>query len=95
MPHGLNYQGQKLWQSITASFGKLEDDPDKRRILEDACRTADIIDDLEKGRRGQPLIVQGSTKQPVVNPLIAELRVQRGLLAQLIGRLNFAVREED
>jgi hypothetical protein len=28
--------------------------------------------------------------QPVISPFIAEARVQRALLAQLLGRMNFA-----
>lgn len=95
MPKGMGYQGKKLWQSVTDAFGDLEDDPDKRRILFDACGTADLVDELEKGRAGEPLTVKGSKFQPVIHPLISELRYQRGLLAQLLARLNFAPMEDD
>ncbi|SUA04012.1 Uncharacterised protein [Mycolicibacterium fortuitum] len=95
MPKGMGYQGKKLWQSVTAEFGDLEEEPDKLRILYDACKTADLVDELEKGRAGEPLMVLGSARQKTISPLISELRYQRGLLAQLIARLNFAPREED
>lgn len=87
-PKGLDYQGQKLWKSITEEYD-IDCDPDKQRILFDACKTADMLDLLEKGMRGQPLTVKGSANQMVIHPLIAELRACRALLSNLLARLNF------
>ncbi len=47
MPKGLGYQGQKLWKSITEEFD-LDSEPDKLRILYDACKMADAVDRLDK-----------------------------------------------
>lgn len=88
MPKGLSTQGQKLWKSIVSSFS-LEDDPDKSRILFDACKLADQIDKMEKAMAGEPLTVLGSARQRVIHPLVAEIRVSRALLAQLLARMNF------
>ena len=91
MPNGLGYQGQKLWKAVTGEYN-ICNAPHKQRILQDACETADLIDEMKKGQRGEPLTVKGSQQQPVIHPLISELRFARALLAQLLARLNF---EED
>lgn len=88
MPKGLEYQGQKLWKSVVDEFD-LAAEPHKLRILFDACKTADLIDQLEKGMSGEPLTVLGSARQRTIHPLVSELRFARGLLAQLLARLNF------
>lgn len=88
VPKGLEYQGQKLWRSIVDEYD-IDSDPDKQRILFDACKTADMLDELEKGMSGQPLTVKGSANQLVIHPLIAELRACRALLSNLLARLNF------
>lgn len=88
MPKGLGYQGQKLWKSIVNEFD-LAVEPHKLRMLFDACKTADLIDQLEKGMAGEPLTVLGSARQRTIHPLVSELRFARGLLAQLLARLNF------
>ncbi|WP_231997449.1 hypothetical protein [Mycobacterium sp. 1245111.1] len=95
MPHGLGYQGRKLWQSVVAEFD-LDAEPHKRRILFDAAKTADLIDRLEKEMAGQPTTVLGSARQLTIHPLISEVRFARALLSQLLARLNFeASLEED
>lgn len=88
MPKGFGYQGQKLWKSVTAAFD-MDLEPHKRRILYDACKLADRIDQLEKEMRTQPLTVMGSAKQRVIHPLISEIRFSMALMAQLLARLNF------
>jgi hypothetical protein len=94
MPHGLGYQGRKLWQSVVSEFD-LDAEPHKRRILFDAARTADLIDKLEKGMAGEPLTVLGSAQQLTIHPLISELRFARALLSQLLARLNFEAPPEE
>lgn len=88
MPKGLGYQGQKLWKSIVEEFD-IEAEPHKLRLLYDAAKVADTIATLEKGTAGEPLTVRGSAQQRVIHPLISEVRFQRGLLSQLLARLNF------
>lgn len=94
MPKGLDYQGKKLWQELTEVYD-LSVDPHKRRILYDACKTADLIDTLDKAMSGQSLTVRGSMGQQVINPLIAQAQSGRVMLAQLLSRLNLAEAGED
>lgn len=88
-PAGLKKQGRALWRQITAEFD-LENEPDRLELLFQACKTADQIAELDEAAADAPLTVKGSMGQPVISPFIAEARVQRGLLAQLLGRMNFA-----
>jgi hypothetical protein len=94
MPKGLNYQGQKLWKSITAEFD-IEFEPQKQRILFDACKLADAIARLDKEADKAPLIVPGSYKQPVLHPAFAGAQTARSTLAALLARLNFEGPVED
>uniref|UniRef100_A0AB39U259 Terminase n=3 Tax=unclassified Caudoviricetes TaxID=2788787 RepID=A0AB39U259_9CAUD len=87
-PTGLQASGKRLWKSITSEFD-LSADPDKAELLFQACRTADQIAELDEAAAEAPLTVKGSMGQPVISPFIAEARVQRGLLAQLLSRMNF------
>lgn len=94
MPRGLGTAGQKLWHGVVEEFD-LAGEPHKLRILEDACKTADVIKRLDDAAAKQPLTVLGSQKQQVINPCIAQAQTSRMQLAQLLGRLNFSAPEED
>ena len=94
MPNGLGTEGRKLWREIVGTFDVIEE-PHKRRILFDACKTADLIDRLDEAMNGQPLTAKGSMGQLVIHPLIAQSQAARTQLAQLLSRLNFAPPEED
>jgi hypothetical protein len=93
-PAGLQAQGKALWKKITGEFD-LETEPDRLELLFQACKTADQIAELDEAAAEAPLTVKGSMGQPVISPFIAEARVQRGLLAQLLGRMNFADAGDD
>lgn len=84
-PDGLDAAGSKMWESIA---GKYELRPDEIRILEDACREADLVDDLAGEAKFADRIVKGSQGQPVINPLISELRQHRSTLASLLRQLH-------
>jgi hypothetical protein len=93
VPAGLGKSGQKLWRKIDPEFD-VESYPDKAELLFQACKTADQIAELDEAAAEAPLTVKGSMGQPVISPFIAEARVQRGLLAQLLARINFAEPED-
>ncbi len=93
-PAGLQPEGKRLWTAITGVFD-VRNDPHKRHILTQACRVADIVTELDEAAADAPLTVKGSMGQPVISPFIAEARVQRALLAQLLARLNFEDYRED
>lgn len=86
-PAGLKAAGKKLWDSIVGG-GLYVLRPDELRVLEDACRTADMVSALEAEMAGADLVVTGSQGQPVANPILAELRQYRGLLRQQLKGLN-------
>lgn len=94
VPAGLQKPGKALWRRITSAFD-LREDPDKAELLFQACKTADQIAELDEAAAEAPLTVKGSMGQPVISPFIAEARVQRALLAQLLARMNFAEAGED
>lgn len=88
-PAGLHAEGKQLWTGVT---DENELRPDELRVLEDACREADIIAlmENERGKASFKLIVKGSMGQDVINPLISELRQHRATLAGLLRQLKLS-----
>ncbi|WP_040520520.1 hypothetical protein [Gordonia malaquae] len=84
-PTKLGPKGRKLWNSIA---GKYVLRADEMRTLEDACREADLIEKMEKEHLTAALIVKGSQGQPVINPLVSELRQHRATLGALLKSLK-------
>jgi hypothetical protein len=89
-PAGLGPAGRGLWRRIASDVAvhDLELRPDEAFVLEQAARQADTIATLEAELADAPLMVRGSQGQDVAHPLLAEVRLGRALLAQLLGRLN-------
>lgn len=89
-PSGLGKGGRKLWNSVKSKSYVLR--PDEVRVLEDACREADLIDQLESAWRvyaeAGEFMVKGSMGQQVINPMVAELRQHRATLAGLLAKLK-------
>lgn len=85
-PTGLRATGKRLWTRVTGPYILT---PAELSILAEACRTADELDRLEKAVRAlEDFVVPGSTGQPKVHPLLAEVRSHRQLLARLCASLN-------
>ena len=84
-PSGLGDAGSRLWSDIAGKYGLRADE---LRVLEDAAREADLVQTLNDGMTGQPLLVRGSQGQEVINPLISELRQHRATLAALLRQLK-------
>jgi len=84
-PKGLADGGLILWRAIVKT-GPLR--PDHLRVLQDACREADLIDDLEQALIGEPRTVLGSQRQMVIHPIIGELRQHRATLNTLLRSLD-------
>lgn len=91
-PTGLKAAGTRLWGRVLSPY-EMDDYPEKLEALEHACRVVDVITQLEREAAKQPLIVLGSARQKTINPLISEVRFQRGLLVSLLSKLNFADEE--
>lgn len=75
-PKSLGDAGRRVWKSIASRY---ELRADELVTLEDACRTSDMIDALEKLwlEQGGPATTTGSMGQEVIHPLIGEIRTQR------------------
>ncbi len=81
--------GKAAWERLV---GSLPDgwsfDPRELEILTEACKVRDLIGELETAIGDHGAMVSGSKGQKVVNPAYAELRQQRALYAQLLGKLE-------
>jgi hypothetical protein len=84
-PLNLSEQGSALWVSIADAY---ELRPDELRVLGQACRELDLIAAMESELDGSPLMSTGSMGQPVVHPLVSELRQHRTVLASLLRALK-------
>jgi hypothetical protein len=85
-PPGLGTDGRQLHRAVTGNY---ELRVDEVKVLEIACREADLIEAM-----GAELVEAGVTVRGryagsrVPNPLIAELRQHRRLYAQLLAQLG-------
>lgn len=84
-PAHLAVSGSRIWRGITDKYDLR---PDELRVLEDACREADLVDSIQTALREGSLISTGSQGQPVINPLVPELRQHRATLATLMRQLK-------
>lgn len=95
-PEGLKTRGKALWDGVTS---EVELDSAGLSILEDACRTADIIDRLSQASGNAATwfrlaeeaeyVADDSVKiSIVVNPLLGEIRQQRLAFKQLMAQLK-------
>jgi phage terminase small subunit len=83
-PRGLKTPGGRLWDAVTSEYKLAVDD---LAVLEEACRTRDLIADLRAKVAENGLIVPSSQGERV-NPAIVEGRQQAMLLAKLLGVLG-------
>ncbi len=84
-PAGLKTKGLEIWRlSEVYDFSEA---PEKLLILEEAARTADVIDRLQKiVDEAKDLRVRGSAGQPVGLPELDSLRQYRSQLQILLSR---------
>jgi hypothetical protein len=93
LPSGLRAAGKRLWAAVAESFVL---NPGEFAMLEQACRTADELDRLERAVRALPdLVTTGSTGQLKPHPLLAEVRAHRLLLERLTTALNLPDEDEE
>jgi phage terminase small subunit len=84
VPADLGPDGRSLWSAVVDDYEPTAAD---LVVLEMACRTADTVATLEAALAGESLMVRGSMGQPVVHPLLVELRHQRTALQRLVAAL--------
>lgn len=86
-PKGLKARGARLWRDLHAVFDFTQD-PHRSAVIEDICRTIDLIDRLQREVDRGDIRVKGSQGQPVAAPEIPELRLQREALVRMLSRLD-------
>jgi hypothetical protein len=90
-PSGLGKAGRALWRSITERI--TFEDPREVTALTQACLLADDLARLRDQLAGSPLVVQGSTGQPVESPLLGAIRLAVALQAKLLS--SIAVEDDE
>lgn len=91
-PGGLSDAALTFWESVTAEFDFA---PHELRLLLDVCKTIEVIDRLSVELDRSEIVVTGSTGQPVVHPLVPEIRQHRAALSSLMLKLKLPVEDED
>lgn len=90
----LGTRGRRLWQQVADEGDELK--PGERVLLEEACRTADRLDVLDRILRGDEdawmrlhaVNEDGSVVKVVLNNALAEARQQQVALKQLVAELR-------
>lgn len=90
----LGERGRRLWQDVTKAGPELT--PSEQVLLEEACRTADRLDQLDRILRGDEdcwvslhsVNEDGSIVKVVLNQALAEARQQQTTLKQLVAELR-------
>lgn len=84
VPAGLKTSGRRLWASVLAKF---ELDEHELLMLREACRTADLCDELERDLSEHGAVIDGPQGRKA-SPAAVELRQQRVVLARLLAALR-------
>ena len=83
-PVGLHWSGRRLWQAVADEFELSEHETS---LLLQACRTVDLLDQLQARIDADGPIV-GSPYGLKAHPAAAELRQQRITLARLVAAIG-------
>lgn len=84
-PPSLKERGGTLWSEIHSIY---EFDAHETVMVEELCRTVDMIAALSDAIESDGVMLSGSQGQPVLNGAVAELRQQQQALARLLTVLN-------
>ncbi|GEM_PF-3130073 len=85
-PKVLAKDGSALWNNVTSLI--TFEDPRETHTLRQACLLEDDVARLRAELKLAALIVQGSTGQPVENPLLGAIRNATALQARLLSSIN-------
>ena len=90
-PRTLGTAGRALWRDL---HDDLDFDPHERVLVTQACKQADLVDQLEQVISSDGLTITGSAGQPRLHGAVTELRQCRLALGRLIAMLNIPSGEE-
>ena len=97
-PSGLARAGRRLWKSVVEDADSQGIDLDSLELshLEDACRLADRLEQMESelAASSTGFMVRGYQGQPVAHPLLGEIRQTRALRALTLARIRVTPPEE-
>jgi len=89
-PRGLRTPGKQLWASVVGDYDL---DQHETALLVEACRTVDVLDQLDAAvRRDGPLV--SSPQGQRAHPAAVEARQQRIALARLLAALRLPAGED-
>ncbi|MFQ1000469.1 hypothetical protein [Modestobacter sp. SSW1-42] len=83
-PPGLKAAGKRLWASVTDEYDL---DVHEEALLLEACRTKDLLNELDSTVRREGVVIPGE-QGPRVHPAVTEARLQKTSLNQLIASLR-------
>jgi P27 family predicted phage terminase small subunit len=92
-PQGLKGRGLAFWKEVVTAYALAR--PDERHLLEDACRTMTLADQLSAAVAKDGFTTTGSQGQTVINPLLTELRSCRAELRKMLKQLGLPDLEDD
>lgn len=84
-PKGLARAGRAKWREATADYVY---DPAESAVLLQFCRLTDHLEALEGELSTSSAVVKGSRGQPVISPILQEIRLQSLALAKLAAALD-------
>jgi hypothetical protein len=90
-PKDLGARGRALWSAVASGYGL---DPAEMEILHELARSVDEIEALAAALATVDPIVTGSTGQPRVHPIYAELRNHRKVADRLAAALALPIEGE-
>lgn len=85
VPPGLGAAGARLWVDANRDY---DFRVDELVTLENACRALDRIVEMRDLQATQPTVVVGSMGQPVVHPLVAEIRAHEARVEAALKSLK-------
>jgi hypothetical protein len=84
-PAGLGQRGRQLWKHVTAAY---ELSAPETELLVEACRSADLCEQLQELVDQGGLTSIGSKGEARANPLLTELRAARLVLLRVLASLD-------
>ena len=90
-PKGSGPAARRLWRSVVTDYDL---DQHELLLLTEACRTADLLDELTKALDGADLTTVNRHGEPVMNPVVVERRMQAITLARLLAAMRMPSGDE-
>jgi P27 family predicted phage terminase small subunit len=87
-PARLGPAGRAVWRRVASEYAIEDFNAREQTVLEQACRTLDLVAELAAQVDAEGLITEGSKGQRRAHPALSELRMQRKLAVDLLKQLG-------